>query len=90
MVSPEPVNQIEIVFGIVTRRALRRGNFKSVEELRQRLLAFIDYFNLTFAKPFRWTYTGRPLSKKTENRPRTWKEKWASRRELSETPALAA
>lgn len=82
------LNQIEIVFGIVTRRALRRGNFKSVEALRERLLDFIDYFNGTFAKPFRWTYTGRPLSKETENRPKTWKEKWASRRKFSETLAL--
>ncbi len=54
------LNQIEIVFGIVTRRVLRRGNFKSTEALQERLLAFIDYFNRTFAKPFRWTYTGRP------------------------------
>jgi hypothetical protein len=22
---------------------------------------FIGYFNRAFAKPFRWTYTGRPL-----------------------------
>ena len=54
------LNQIEIVFGIVTRRVLRRGNFKSTEALQERLLAFIDYFNRTFAKPFRWTYLGAP------------------------------
>jgi transposase len=82
------LNQIEIVFGIVTRRALRRGNFRSVAELRERLLAFIDYFNRSFAKPFRWTYTGRPLAKQTEHRPKTWKEKWVSRREFGETLAL--
>ena len=33
----------------------------SVEDLRSKLLAFIDYFNQVFAKPFKWTYTGRPL-----------------------------
>jgi hypothetical protein len=33
-----------------------------VEDLRQRLLAFVDYFNKTLAKPFQWTYTGRPLT----------------------------
>jgi hypothetical protein len=33
-----------------------------VEELRQRILAFIDYFNKTVAKPFKWTYAGRPLA----------------------------
>jgi transposase len=55
------LNQIEIWFSILVRRVLKRGNFKSVEELRQRILEFIDYFNKTLAKPFRWTYTGRPL-----------------------------
>ena len=54
------LNQIEIWFSILVRRVLKRGNFASVEELRARMLAFIDYFNRT-AKPFKWTYTGRPL-----------------------------
>ena len=55
------MNQIEIWFGILVRRALKRASFASLETLRERLLAFIDYFNRTMAKPFRWTYTGRPL-----------------------------
>jgi len=82
------LNQIEIVFGIVTRRALRRGNFKSTEALKERLLDFIDYFNRTFAKPFRWTYTGRPVTAVTVKRPNTWKEKWASHCEPGETLVL--
>jgi hypothetical protein len=41
---------------------LKQARFTSVEDLRQRILAFIDYFNKTMAKPFRWTYTGRPLT----------------------------
>jgi transposase len=55
------LNQIEIVFGIIMRKVVRRGSFPSVEDLRTKLLAFIDYFNQVFAKPFTWTYTGRPL-----------------------------
>jgi transposase len=55
------LNQIEIVFGVIMRKVIRRGNFKSVEDLRGKLLAFINYFNDVFAKPFNWTYTGRPL-----------------------------
>jgi transposase len=55
------LNQIEIVFGVIMRKVVRRGNFKSVEDLRGKLLAFINYFNDVFAKPFNWTYTGRPL-----------------------------
>jgi hypothetical protein len=55
------LNQIEIWFSILVRRLLKRGSFTSVEELRERILAFIDYFNKTMAKPFKWTYAGRPL-----------------------------
>ncbi len=82
------LNQIEIVFGIVTRRVVRRGNFKSTEALRMRLLDFIDYFNRTFAKPFRWTYTGRPVTAATVTRPTTWKEKWITRRQSGKSLAL--
>ena len=55
------LNQIEIWFSILARRLLKRASFTSVEELRERILAFIDYFNKTMAKPFKWTYAGRPL-----------------------------
>ena len=55
------LNQIEIWFGILVRRLLKRGSFTSTEDLRIRILAFIDYFNKTAAKPFKWTYMGRPL-----------------------------
>jgi putative transposase len=54
------LNQIEIWFSILVRRLLKRASFTSTEELRQRILAFIDYFNRT-AKPFKWTYAGRSL-----------------------------
>jgi transposase len=56
------LNQIEIWFSILVRRVLKRGNFTSVDQLRERILAFIDYFNKTLAKPFKWTYAGRPLT----------------------------
>lgn len=56
------LNQVEIWFSIVVRKVLRRGNFTSTDDLRERLLAFIAYFNRTMAKPFKWTYTGRPLA----------------------------
>lgn len=56
------LNQIEIWFSILLRRVLKRGSFTSVEDLQQRLLAFIDYYNALLAKPFRWTYKGRPLA----------------------------
>ena len=56
------LNQIEIWFSILVRRVIRRGNFTSTADLREKILAFIDYFNRTLAKPFKWTFTGRPLN----------------------------
>jgi hypothetical protein len=56
------LNQVESWFGILARRLLKRGSFTSVLELRQRMLAFIEYCNKPMAKPFKWTYTGRPLA----------------------------
>ncbi len=55
------LNQIEIWFGTLTRRLLKRGSFRSTAALKQRILAFIEYFNESLAKPFRWTYIGKPL-----------------------------
>ena len=55
------LNQVEMWFSILVRRLLKRGSFKSTDELRQRILEFIEYFNNTLAKPFKWTYKGRPL-----------------------------
>lgn len=54
------LNQIELWFSVLVRRVLKRGNFASTDALRERILAFIAYFNQT-AVPFKWTYTGRPL-----------------------------
>jgi transposase len=56
------LNQIEIWFSILVRKVIRRGSFTSTEELRARIEGFIAYFNRTMAKPFRWTYTGKPLT----------------------------
>jgi transposase len=55
------MNQVEIWFSILVRRALKRASFESVADLRARLEKFIDYFNAVLAKPFRWTYAGKPL-----------------------------
>ncbi len=40
------LNPIELWFSIVVRRRLKRGNFTSVEDLRERILAFIAYLAL--------------------------------------------
>ena len=58
-------NQIEVIFGVIMRKVIRRGPFKSVADLRSKLTDFIDYFNRVFAKPFRWTYTSSPADAET-------------------------
>jgi transposase len=55
------LNQIELWFSILCRRLLKRSSFTSLEDLRKRIYSFVDYFNETLAKPFRWTFTGTPL-----------------------------
>jgi hypothetical protein len=56
------MNQIELWFSILVRKVLRRGSFTSTADLKAKIEAFISYFNQTLAKPFRWTYTGKPLA----------------------------
>ncbi len=55
------LNQVEIWFSILVRRLLKRAGVPSTDDLRERIVAFIAYFNQTLAKPFKWTFTGRPL-----------------------------
>ncbi len=55
------LNQIEIWFSILARKLIRRGNFTSTEDLKTKIETFIGYFNKTMAKPFKWTYQGKPL-----------------------------
>lgn len=56
------LNQVEIWFSILAKKLLKRASFISQADLKARLLAFIDYFNRTMAKPFKWTYKGKVLA----------------------------
>lgn len=56
------MNQIEIWFSILARKLLTRGTFTSVADLKAKVLAFVEYFNRTMAKPFRWIYQGEALA----------------------------
>lgn len=56
------MNQIDMWFSILVRKLLNRASFTSIEELQAKVLAFIEYFNTTMAKPFKWTYGRKPLS----------------------------
>lgn len=55
------LNQIEIFLSILVRKLLKRGSFTSVADLKAKVLSFLDYYNRTLAKPFKWTYEGKPL-----------------------------
>ncbi len=55
------MNQVEIWLSILVRKLLQRGSFTSVEQLKAKVLAFIEYFNRTMAKPYKWTYKGKAL-----------------------------
>jgi hypothetical protein len=54
------MNQIELWFSILVRKLIKRGNFISQQDLKEQLLRFIEYFNKTMAKPFKWAY--KPLT----------------------------
>jgi hypothetical protein len=56
------MNQVEIWLSILVRKLLKHGNFTSVANLQAQVLAFIDYYNRTMAKPFAWTYKGKALA----------------------------
>jgi len=52
------MNQVEIFLSILVRKLLKRGNFRSIDDLREQILDFLAYYNRTMAKPIKWTYTG--------------------------------
>jgi len=66
------LNQIELYFSIVQRKALTPNDFGSLDELSERLLAFQARY-AEIARPFEWTFTrtdlDRVLAKVSEREP---------------------
>lgn len=56
------LNQIEIVFSILQRKALTPNNFGSLDELAERILAFQEHYR-QLAQPFDWTFTRHDLDR---------------------------
>lgn len=50
------LNQVERWFGLITQQAIRRGSFRTVRELIQRIDTFVTRYNRT-STPFTWTAT---------------------------------
>ena len=58
------MNQIEIWFGILNRKLINRTSFTSVEELQNKIRAFVKQYNELFAHPYKWKYNSVPEVKK--------------------------
>ena len=56
------MNQVEIWFSILVKRLLKRLSVSSIDKLKEKIFEFINYFNKTMAKAFKWTYKGTPLA----------------------------
>ena len=52
------LDQVELWFGRLKRKLIKRGSFKSIEDLTEKLLEFIEYYNRWDAHPYRWTWAG--------------------------------
>ena len=59
------LNQVEIWFGIITRKAIRRGSFRSTKELKEKIDQFVKSYNRD-SKPFMWTATAESIFEKLE------------------------
>jgi transposase len=59
------LNQIETWFGIITRQAIRRGTFSSVQVLIGQIRDYVDHWN-TDAQPFTWTATAEEILAKVQ------------------------
>lgn len=60
------LNAVECWFASLGRRALYRGAFGSVQQLREAIRQFIDAHNAHSAKPFRWTKSAEAILAKVE------------------------
>lgn len=74
------LNQIEMIFGVISRRVMRHGDFTSLQDLEEKLKSFVDYYNDTFAKPVDWKYDGKGKKANQVDRPATWREKTKTNR----------
>jgi hypothetical protein len=52
------MNQVEIWFSILQRRALKHGSFSSTADLDAAIMGFIKYWNAHERRPFRWRFRG--------------------------------
>ena len=59
------LNQVEIWFNIITQKAIRRGTFRSVKDLVDKIKRFFDQYNNN-SKPSMWSATADSILTKIE------------------------
>ncbi len=59
------LNQVERCFGLITQQAIRRGSFRSVGELVQKIDAYVANYN-RHQRPFVWTATANSILAKLQ------------------------
>ena len=57
------LNQVERWFGLISQKAIKRGSFRNVTQLKQAILNFTDHYNQT-SKPFVWVATADSILEK--------------------------
>jgi len=62
------LNQIELYFSVLTRKALTGGSFHSVDAVKNRITEFEELWNED-PEPFEWTYTRDDLTRLLERLP---------------------
>jgi len=56
------LNQVETWFSILSRDLLRNAVWRSKQQLVRELMSYVADYSKHRAKPFAWTYTGRPCT----------------------------
>jgi hypothetical protein len=59
------LNQVERWFGLITQRAIRRGSFDSMPDLKRKINEFVEHYN-QHPQPFMWTATAESILAKLE------------------------
>lgn len=72
------MNQVEVWFSILERRALRFSSFACIDDLKSRIVGFIDHWNDVEAHPFKWKWRGQPKARRQRRsrRPKSQDDRW--------------
>ena len=52
------LNPIENWFAKLQKHVIKNGNFSSIKELQNKIMAYIDFYNQELVKPIKWRFKG--------------------------------